>query len=1018
MIVRNFYENLEILHVNTMPNRAYYVPASSVRNTVGEKRIESDRFILLNGNWKFHYFESIYELQDSFYEKGFLPKDFGKIPVPGMWQTHGYDCHQYTNIAYPFPMDPPYVPQDNPCGAYLHTFEYKRQEAAPEVYLNFEGVDSCFYVWLNGKFVGYSQVSHSTSEFRVTDFLEEGENTLAVLVLKWCDGSYMEDQDKFRMSGIFRDVYLLLRPKQCIFDYFIKAFPVDDYKNGKLEIELTYMDKEIPVYCCLKNAEGKTVAEKESQGKKIEIEVEQVHLWNAETPYLYSIDFQTENETISDYVGFREIHKEGNVVYLNGKQIKFHGVNRHDSDPVTGFVISQKQMMKDLTLMKKHNINAIRTSHYPNAPHFYALYDAMGFYVIDEADNESHGTCMRYRKETDWETQSKYWNEVIADNPLFTKATVDRVQRCVERDKNRPSVVIWSMGNECAYGCTFEEALKWTKQFDDTRLTHYESARYVSEKRKYQYENLDLYSRMYPSLEEMRQYFKEDGSKPYILCEYAHAMGNGPGDLEDYFQVIQEYDGICGGFVWEWCDHAIDMGKYVEGRKVYAYGGGHGEYPNDGNFCMDGLVYPNRKVHTGLLEFKNVYRPARVVSYDQETGKCVLHNYMDFLNLKEYVKLSWKVLRDGKKVGEGSWKEQEMPDIPPHQEGEGKLCVEVPEKGKAFLLLSYTLKEKRGILPEGFLLGFEEIPLKTKERVNQKVKKLLQKENAYPIALQENGAFFNLLGKEWRYQFDRRTGMFTQMIYGGQNLLEKPMGYNIWRAPVDNDRNVKREWIRAGYDRAFSRAYGTKVKMQKDHIILESDLSLQAVSLQRILKIHSIWTIYNDGSIQMHLDVERDTQFPFLPRFGIRLCLPESMTAVTYCGMGPNENYVDKKQASYHGVFFTDVENLHEDYIRPQENGSHGECDYIIIKNDFLQLTAMGEHTFSFQASRYTQEELARKAYNYELVKAPFTVLCLDYAQSGMGSNSCGPELQKKYRLDDKEFCFEIHLKPQVITED
>lgn len=1023
MLVQRYYEDLSVLHLNTMPNRAYYVPASVSMNTVGEKRMASDRFVLLNGQWKFHYYESIYDLKEAFYEDGFCTCGFDEIPVPSVWQNHGYDRHQYTNVNYPFPMDPPYIPQDNPCGAYVRTFEYHSDPEAPDAYLNFEGVDSCFYVWINGAFVGYSQVSHSTSEFDVTKYLREGANTLAVLVMKWCDGSYLEDQDKFRMSGIFRDVYLLLRPEQGIRDYFLKAVPANAYQDGIIDVDFTFMDQTVPVNCRLLDAEGNPVAEAAAEGDHVHLEIPGAHLWNAEEPYLYTIVYETAHEVITDHVGIREIHVEGNVVCINGQNVKFHGTNRHDSDPVTGFTISQEQIMKDLTLMKEHNINAIRTSHYPNAPHFYELYDAMGFYVIDEADNESHGTMMRYMEDSSWENASRHWNEPIADNPAFTEATVDRTRRCVERDKNRPSVVIWSMGNECAYGCTFEAALEWTKKFDDTRLTHYESALYTSDKRKYNFDNIDLFSRMYPSLEEIHQYEKEDGRKPFVMCEFCHAMGNGPGDLEDYFHVIQQYDGVCGGFIWEWCDHAIDMGKTVDGRKMYAYGGDHGEYPHDGNFCMDGLVYPDRRVHTGLLEFKNVYRPARVVSYDQKSGEVTLHNYMDFLNLKDYLTVSWEVLCDGVTVAKGCVEEPEVLDIPAHGEGSFRMPVEVPEKGKAALKVSYALRAARGVLPAGFLLGFDEVVLETEENVNQTAKAILADRtpqaaedgcaNAAPV-IEEEDAFVIVSGAGWRYVYDKRTGLFDRMVYQNQELLEQPMNYNIWRAPTDNDRNIKKEWMNAQYDKALARAYETTVTVKDGSAVIESDLSVAAVYAQRILEIHAVWTIAGDGTLDVRLDVTRTPQFPFLPRFGLRLFLPKSMQKVTYCGIGPNESYRDKRRSGYHGVFCTDVAGLYEDYIRPQENGAHDDCDYVILENDHLSLTAAGAKTFAFQALEYTQEELTRKAHNYELEKSPYTVLCLDYRQSGIGSNSCGPVLREEYRLDEEKFTFEIRIRPET----
>ena len=711
MIIPRYYEDLNVLHHNTMPNRAYYVPAAERLTNPVEGREESERFQLLTGAWKFRYFDSIYDVKEEFFREGYDTGSFDTVTVPGVWQNYGYDRHQYTNVRYPFPMDPPYVPLENPCGEYVHTFTYHKEKNAPRAYLNFEGVDSCFYVWINGSYIGYSQVSHSTSEFDVTDQLREGENTLCVLVLKWCDGSYLEDQDKFRMSGIFRDVYLLKRPEEGIFDYFVKALPTEDFKSGNVEISFKYLNQPVSVKVSLFDAEGNLTASVQAAQEKVSFQVEEARLWNAEEPYLYTLVLETEDEVITDYVGIREILVENAVIYLNGRKVKFRGTNRHDSDPVTGFTISMEQLKKDLKVMKEHNINAIRTSHYPNAPWAYQLYDRLGFYVIDEADNESHGTETIYSTVTDWEERCRFWGRAIADNPEFTQATVDRTQRCVERDKNRPSVVIWSMGNECAYGCTFEEALKWTKEFDSTRLTHYEAARYAP-RPDCDFSNLDMHSRMYPALTEIHKYFEEDGSLPYVMCEYCHAMGNGPGDLEDYFELIQQYDGICGGFIWEWCDHAIETGRTVTGKKMYAYGGDHGEFPHDGNFCMDGLVYPDRRPHTGLLEFKNVHRPARVVSLHlaggdgQAAKEMVLHNYMDFVNLKDYLTLRYEVTCDGVTVEKGAISDQELLDIPAHEEKAVPIPFTVPENGKCFLRVFYDQKQESEVLTAGFVFGF------------------------------------------------------------------------------------------------------------------------------------------------------------------------------------------------------------------------------------------------------------------------------------------------------------------------
>ncbi|GFI47709.1 evolved beta-galactosidase subunit alpha [Lachnospiraceae bacterium] len=1014
MIVPKYYEDLNVLHKNTMPNRAYYIPASSRLENPVEERESSDRFTLLSGEWKFQYFDSIYDAKEEFFAEGFDTRKFDTVIVPGVWQGYGYDCHQYTNIRYPFPMDPPFVPHKNPCGEYVHTFIYHKDDKAPRAFLNFEGVDSCFYVWVNGAFIGYSQVSHSTSEFDITESLREGENRLAVLVLKWCDGSYMEDQDKFRMSGIFRDVYLLKRPEEGVFDYFVKARPSEDYKNGNVEITFQYLNKEIPVEVKLFDHQGTMVASARAEGNKVLLEVKDARLWNAECPYLYTLVLETESEVITDQVGIREIHIEGNIVYINGVKVKFHGTNRHDSDPVTGFTISLQQIMKDLKLMKEHNINAIRTSHYPNEPRFYQLYDRIGFYVVDETDNESHGTTSVFASKDENVLQwKKRWGEVIANNPDFTEATVDRTMRCVERDKNRPSVVIWSMGNECAYGCTFEAALKWTKEFDDTRLTHYEGALYVEDRHKYDFSNLDTFSRMYPSLEEIHNYFKEDGRKPFIMCEYCHAMGNGPGDLEDYFQVIHQYEGACGGFIWEWCDHAIDMGRSVSGKKVYAYGGDHDEFPHDGNFCMDGLVYPDRRPHTGLKEFKNVHRPARVVKFDQEKKELVIHNFMDFVNLKDYLTAEYEVICDGAVVGSGKIEDRELLDIPAHEEKAVPVSFDIPEKGKCFLKVSYYQKAETELLPAGFPLGFEEVVVETGENKNQRVKELLTDRGiTAEFEIVEDDSLLVVSGPEFCYKYDKLTGVFAEMVYHNQTLLERPMEYNIWRAPTDNDRNIMEVWKEAGYDRIVARAYGTNVTVGKDKARIETTLSIAPVYLQKILAVNACWDVWADGAVDVRLDVKKTPVFPFLPRFGIRLFLPKSMNQAVYCGIGPVESYIDKKWAGYHGVFKADVKEMHEDYIKPQENGSHYDCDYVAVSGGKTSIAVAGEETFSFNASVYTQEELTRKGHNYQLEESPYTVLCLDYRQSGIGSNSCGPELQEKYRLNEEAFSFGIRLKP------
>ncbi|RHQ08114.1 DUF4981 domain-containing protein [Ruminococcus sp. AM50-15BH] len=1010
MIVPRYYEDLSVLHENTMPARAYFIPASKRMDNLVEHREESDRMQLLNGTWKFQYFNSIYDVQEPFFEKDYDTENFDEIQVPSVWQMAGYDTHQYTNIRYPFPFDPPYVPQDIPCGTYAHTFVYHKDENAPKAFLNFEGVDSCFYVWINGSYVGYSQVSHMTSEFDITDLLRDGENSIAVLVMKWCDGSYLEDQDKFRMSGIFRDVYILKRPKQAISDYHIKT-RIEDML-AKVEIEMKFYSP-LNVKISIEDRNGAVVAigSIAEEGTAV-LEIASPELWNTENPYLYKLILETENEVIVDHIALRKIEIKDQVIYLNGQKIKFRGVNRHDSDPVTGFTISLEQLTTDLTLMKQHNFNAIRSSHYPNAPFFYEMCDKYGFMVIDEADIEAHGPFMIYRKEDTDYNRFKRWNEMIADDPAWEEAIVDRVKLMVERDKNRFCIVMWSMGNESAYGCNFEKALEWTKNFDPDRITQYESARYRNYDETYDYSNLDVYSRMYPALSEIQEYLDKDGSKPFLLVEYCHSMGNGPGDFEDYFQMIQDNDKMCGGFVWEWCDHAIAHGTAENGKTIYAYGGDHGEEIHDGNFCMDGLVYPDRTVHTGLLEYKNVYRPARVISYDKESGELVLHNYMDFDDLKDYVKISYELTQDGLVISKGK-----LPEVSaaPHSEGKINLKINVPESGKCYLKFIYHLKKELPLLDEDHILGFDEIEVSQKDAKCQLAEKWFEKTvTDSELQVSEDDTQIHIKGREFAYTIDRRTALFTEMKFAGREYLNHPMELNIWRAPTDNDMYIKSEWKKAHYDKAYTRAYTTEVVQGKHGVKITSHASVVAETVQKILDVMITWKIEAAGKIDADIAVTKDDEFPDLPRFGVRMFLDKKLSAARYFGMGPQESYCDKHQAASHGLYQANVDDLHEDYIRPQENGSHYDCEHVELNNSRYGIVVSAENAFSFNASYYTQEELEKKTHNYELTESDSVVFCVDYALNGIGSNSCGPVVLDQYRFDDVLFRFQFTLIPYV----
>jgi beta-galactosidase len=992
MKLENYYENPEILHVGTEDNRSFYIP----HDLTGKEMRR-----MLNGDWKFGFYQNIDAVED-FLEDGFCIDSLEDMVVPSNWQIHGYDHHQYVNLVYPFPFDPPFVPVDNPCGLYIKTVTITKEELKKKLYLNFEGVDSCFYLWINNTFAGYSQVSHSTSEFDITKLVIEGENKISVLVLKWCDGSYLEDQDKFRMSGIFRDVYLLERPAEFIRDYTIRTLLNETLDSAMVTIDFELIGKPQIAYT-LKDANGTVVYKAKVTQHNCSFQLNKPVLWNAEQPYQYRLELSTGEEIITQKIGVRNILVKDGIVLLNGKAIKFKGVNRHDSSPYTGAAITKEQALADLKLMKEHNINAIRTSHYPNSPWFLELCDEYGFYVIGESDVESHGCGEVYSVE-DLDHVSR-----IAKDKQYKKAIFDRVQRNVMRDKNRTSILIWSLGNESGYGENLIEAGRWVKEFDPTRLLHYEGCTW-QDWQKQDTSMLDLLSRMYASPEWVKDYCENpENKKPFIQCEFCHAMGNGPGDIEDNFKQIYQYDNYVGGFIWEWCDHAIYMGKAENGKDKFYYGGDFGEFPHDGNFCMDGLVYPDRRVHTGLLEYKNVIRPVRVYESHLEQGFLSLENKLDFINLKDYIKVHYELKQDGTLLAEG-W--MEALDIEPQSRGKINLTLPKVTGGNTYLKLEYIQKEDGLLTTAGNILGFDQICISEAFSIP-----VLVPDKNCTFEVKEDARNYRIEGKEFIYNFSKVKGCFDVIQKDGKNLIEGPMEYNVFRAPTDNDKNIIVDWRNAGYDRTVSRVYHCELVKGEHEITIGCKMSMGAISLQSFLNYDVVWSIKEDGSIGFKFDGEFNELFPYLPRLGLKLKLPKSYQKVSYFGYGPMESYRDKHQSSYIDRFTTTISGMHEDYLMPQENGSHYYCNYMMLSDENNTLSVYGNRPLCFQASNYTIEELTTKMHNFELEEADYVTFCIDYMQSGIGSNSCGPDLDPKYRLKEKKIAWEMGLFWDSVTE-
>lgn len=993
--VPKYWEDLSVMEVNREKPRAYYIPYADEKAVMEKKRGNSPFYQTLNGGWKFKYLSSVNCVEDGFYEENAEISSWDDLIVPSCWQVKGYDQCHYTNVNYPFPCDPPYVPDKNPVGLYVRDFNVSDRWNEKQKYVVFEGVNSCFYLWVNGKFVGYSQGSRIPAEFDLTEYLRLGKNRIAVMVLKWCDGTYLEDQDLWRYSGIFRDVYLLARDKEHIRDVFNRQILSDDFKKAVINCEISALGA-CDVRLELKNNNGELFATEKaliSGEGKIDIEVENPVLWNAENPYLYKLFIYSGSEVICFNVGFRKVEIKDSVFTVNGKAIKLKGVNRHDSHPELGQTIPLNHMIKDLMVMKRHNVNTIRTSHYPNDPRFHDLCDEYGFYLVDEADLECHGVA----RVGDF--------HMLTKNPEWEKAFVDRAIRMVERDKNHPSVIIWSMGNESGYGVNHIAMAKWTRNRDNTRLVHYEgaAAKYNGHPDT---ECLDMNSRMYASVEEIGDYaINEENKKPLFLCEYSHAMGNGPGDLKDYWDVIYKHPKLMGGCVWEWCDHGIKT-KAPNGQEFYAYGGDFGDKPNDGNFCIDGLVYPDRIPHTGLLELKKVIAPVRLEAEDLKKGTIKITNLYDFIDLSDIV-LMWKVEKDGQLVGQG-----EISDltVEPQKTETFQIPYDLSQvsKGRYFLTVSCLQRKDTAWAERGYEITFEQFELPVAREVVS--------ENSYmaPIKVEEKEHLLIIEGFDFCHIFDMFAGGFIKISRNYVDMINSVTKFNVWRAPTDNDRNVKHKWMQEGYERAQMKVYSAKITNCSDTSVeITVNFSLGGYIKLPILKGEAVWTVDGSGQISLDTKVKVRDELIFLPRFGLQLSMIQGSEEIEYFGYGPHENYIDKRHSVRKSRYLTTIDDMFENYVMPQENGSRYGTEWAIVSNEQgMGLRFTGCPEFSFNAAHFTPEDLSEAAHTYELNKRKETIVNIDYKMSGVGSNSCGPELLPQYRFDEKEFEFKLVINP------
>lgn len=962
------HEDPQKLHIGTLEPHAYFIPFA--RGQAQGERECSVLFTSLCGNWDFDYYERLDELPDDLLTRPAT----AEIPVPSNWQLHGYGKPQYTNVRFPIPYDPPYVPDDNPVGVYRRSYAYKPD--GNRRVLVFEGVDSCFYLFVCGKFVGYSQVSHATSEFDITDYLHEGENTIAVVVLKYCDGTYLEDQDKWRMSGIFREVYVLSREAGTVRDFRVTAEPNGDQTYAEIRVDI---ESEKPCTVRLLAPNGELLGEQDSH--TVAFAVVRPQCWTAETPDLYRLEILCGDEIIYEQVGIRRVEVKSGALWLNGKRIKLKGVNRHDFDVKTGFYCSREAMRRDLELMKSLNLNAVRTSHYPNAPEFYQLCDELGLYVIDEADLESHG-CVEVYNTFEWKDE---YNGIalIAQDDRFADAILDRERLLVSRDVNRPCVILWSLGNESGWGDNMRSAARLIKELDSSRPTHYEGFRNCLDS-KGEHE-LDTVSRMYPPYEYVRDYPQSEpnaNGRPLIICEYCHSMGNGPGDLEVYHKLIYDNDSVAGAFIWEWCDQGIYLGDTADGRPKYAYGGDFGELVNDGNFCIDGIVLPDRRLHTGALEAKNVHRPVRVT---KTADGYVFKNMLDFTTIDGHYAFQCTVRDNGRVLSERTFVLTLLP--------QESCTVAIPE---AEGVQGDHVTLDIDILRDGQEVGFEQFTLcKAQPTLPAEIGGTVREEKDH----------FILTVDDTVVTIGKRNGMIVSFMQDGRELLAEPMQLNAYRAPLDNDCNIRDNWKKIFADRVNPKIY----RIESDGNRVSCHLAMGYSAYEPVYRASVVY-VPCAGGVRVAIHATINEKLRYLPRFGVRLFLRRDMEKLEYLGYGPQESYIDKHNAAKFGRYNSTVDAQYTCCIRPQESGSHYGCDWLTICGGNSSLTVTADRAFSFSYLGYTQEELTEKKHDWELVRYPANVLCVDYKMTGVGSQSCGPEILEEYKLAEKTIDFTVAL--------
>ena len=1008
-----FWQNPTLFQRNRLPGRAYFVPFAEGDPIDYLHRERSSRVVPLNGTWKFHLSPTVQETPPDFQQPAFDVADWADIAVPGHWQLQGFGKPHYTNVQYPFPVDPPFVPTDNPTGCYRREFELTAEQIDGRVLtLRFEGVDSCFVVWVNGQEIGLSKGSRLPSEFDINAVAKAGTNTIAVQVIQWSDGTYMEDQDMWWLSGIFRDVYVLSRPKTHVRDVVVQTKLNASATQALIEVDVEANGWKDAITTTTVRARllnhGELVASSDRKAfdgsghAQLALTIESPNPWTAETPNLYELHLElvdaagVSTEIVPLRIGIREVKIENSQIKVNGRKVMFSGVNRHESHPERGRAVTLDDMRVDIDLMKRHNINAVRTSHYPNDPRWYALCDEAGLWVMDECDLETHG--FGYDEKT-------VSNPV--HNPAFFDACVDRMERLVLRDRNMASVIMWSLGNESGLGEAHRLMKAKAKELDN-RPVHYET--------DYTLAVTDIFSTMYAHPYRVGEIGRGEAvdhyghpvkpeqyvDKPYLQCEYAHAMGNGPGALKEYWDAFYAHDRVHGGFVWEWCDHGIAQ-KLPDGRTWYAYGGDFGEQPHDGNFVCDGLVFPDRTPSPGLLDLARVYAPVQFRDVDSAFGRFEIVNRYDFRDLS-HVRLTASLWVDGEKTADVA---VDLPAVPPNEHRPIAVAMPALPSGPGACHLRLIATDAAS----GAVLGDTQFELHAPADLPAKVA-----EPTAPVSVSKRGGAVRIDADAGQFDFDTIHAHLRSMTHAGHPLLLDGPRPSFWRAPTDNDRNIISKWRAARLD-----------------LLQHSVVSCQATTANGVGRITSQVRVAPPSALEKYFDVFTDYTFTAtsmrvttrieahgdwpdqLPRIGLVQTLPPELTSVEWFGRGPDESYIDTQIGLPVGRYRVPrVEDLTTHYLKPQENGLRSDCTYVALRTapDGPGLLVTGSPRFGFTASRYTAEDLTAAMHPHEFSPRPFITLHLDHRQNGIGSNSCGPGPLEPHRLTPGRWEFELCFTP------